>query len=63
MRIRSAHLYRGGFEYVIDAIAEPGDFERANGEVFSKVLEELMLGGQPESQPPTSAPTPAPTPG
>ncbi len=48
VRVRSVHLYRGAAEYVVDAFADPDVFERADREVFAKLVNGLRFRGQPQ---------------
>ena len=44
-RVRSAHLYTGGAELVIDEYAPPAMFHAVDRSVFSPLLHSLRLGG------------------
>lgn len=44
VRVRSAHVYTGGAELVLDAYAAPQDFDRVDATVFEPALRSLKLG-------------------
>jgi hypothetical protein len=48
VKTKSVHVYKGAAEYVIDAFARPGQFERADTEAFEPLLATINLGGFPE---------------
>jgi hypothetical protein len=48
VKARSFHLYKGLGEYVVDAYADPAQFDRANSQVFEPLLASLRLGGEPK---------------
>jgi hypothetical protein len=48
---RSVHVFKGSAEYVIDAYAAPGTFERANTIAFEPLLATIRLGGSPDEAP------------
>jgi hypothetical protein len=48
VKTRSVHVFKGSAEYVIDAYAAPGTFERANTIAFEPLLATIRLGGSPE---------------
>lgn len=41
--VRSAHLFARGSEYVIDAYAPPGEFERLDADVFLPLLRSVRI--------------------
>ena len=46
LRIRSVHVFEGEVEYVIEAIAPPGDFELVESRVLTPLLDSLELEGE-----------------
>jgi hypothetical protein len=46
MEVRSVHLYRGEAEYVVEALAPRGQFERVVREVLEPLLESLQASGE-----------------
>lgn len=42
-RVRSAHIFRFGAEYVVDAYAPPAEFERLDAAVFRPLMRSLRL--------------------
>lgn len=55
-RVRSAHVFAHGAEYVVDAFAPPEHFERVDRTVFVPLLKSLKLSK------PGAAPSPSPSP-
>jgi len=47
LRTRSVHVFKGEVEYVIEAIAPPGDFELVESRVLTPLLDSLELEGEP----------------
>ena len=43
VRVRSAHVYTGGAELVVDAYAAPQDFDRVDATVFEPALRSLRV--------------------
>ena len=41
--VRSAHIFRGGAEIVVDAYAPPADFDRVDDSVFTPLLASLKV--------------------
>jgi hypothetical protein len=46
LRTRSVHVFEGEVEYVIEAIAPPGDFELVESGVLTPLLDSLELEGE-----------------
>lgn len=44
LRVRSVHVYRGGFEIVIEALAPEESFERVDRQVLQPLLRSLRIG-------------------
>jgi hypothetical protein len=46
LRTRSVHVYKGDVEYVIEAIAPPGDYDAVEQGVLTPLLDSLELTGK-----------------
>lgn len=61
-RVRSAHVFAFGAEFVIDAFAPPEHFERVDKTVFRPLLKSLRFTKPKPAKTPTPTPTGSPTP-